>query len=220
VGSKQAQEALSALTQNAQMQPAVCSASEAAVSLLMRDNSAQSDALQYDSDLNPSLHITHSALLSALCVFHGNVSVALPSVQQQLARCTHSSLMWDVAASAAFSSGVMHRTIACCRSARDRLRGTVFSLLLEAKAHIRIGDGAAAVSVATAALSSAEGTVMSATAHHVLGVALALLGCQSGSLDSQEELVSAEFMHRKSFTALFLIPRRPHATEAPRPLHH
>ena len=189
VGSKHSHEVLQALVQHSQMQPASCSADEAAVSLLML-SFPHSDASQPDSIENSSELIAHSSLLSALCVFHGNVSVALPTIQQQLARCTHSSLMWDIAASAAHSSGAMRRTVACCRSARDRQCASVFSQLLEAKALIRIGDGVAAVAAATAAVAVTDGTVLSNTAHHVLGVALGLCSCQNGSLQTQHELVS------------------------------
>jgi hypothetical protein len=189
VGSKHSHEVLLALTQHSQMQPAVCSAHEAAVSLLMRDNIVPSDGMQSDADDNTNLHIAHAALLSALCVFHGNVSVALPSVQHLLARCTQSSMMWDIAASVAHSSGALRRTVACCRSAADRQRASVFSRLLKAKALICIGDGAAAVTAATDAVSATEGTFLSTTARHVLGVALGLSGSQSGSLQSQHELV-------------------------------
>ncbi len=189
VGSKHSHEVLLALTQHSQMQPALCSAHEAAVSLLMRDNIVPSDGMQSDADENTNLHIAHAALLSALCVFHGNVSVALPSVQHLLARCTQSSMMWDIAASVAHSGGALRRTVACCRSAEDRQRASVFSRLLKAKALICIGDGAAAVTAATDAVSATEGTVLSTTARHVLGVALGLSGSQSGSLQNQHELV-------------------------------
>jgi hypothetical protein len=189
-GSRLGHEVLLALTQHAQMQPALCSANEAAVSLLMRDNFDHSDALQSDTGENTDLLTAHAALLSALCVYHGNASVALPSVQHLLARCTQSSLMWDIAASAAHSSGVFRRTVACCRSARDRQRDSVFSRLLEAKALIRIGDGIAAVAAATDAVSASQATVLSTTARHVLGVALGLSASQSGSLQSQHEMVS------------------------------
>ena len=189
-GSKIGHEVLLALTQHAQMQPALCSANEAAVSLLMRDNFDHSDALQSDTGENTNLLSAHAALLSALCVYHGNASVALPSVQHLLARCTQSSLMWDIAASAAHSSGVFRRTVACCKSARERQRASVFSRLLEAKALIRMGDGIAAVAAATDAVSASAATVLSTTARHVLGVAFGLSACQSGSLQSQHDMVS------------------------------
>jgi hypothetical protein len=172
------------------MQPAACSANEAAASLLMRDSFLQSDISQCDTDDNTSLYVSHSVLLAALCVYYGSASVALPTVQQKLARCTQSSTMWDIAASVAHSSGAMRRTIACCRSAHDRQCSSVFSRLLEAKALIRTGDGAAAVAAATAAVSATEGTSLSTTAHHVLGVALGLSGCQTSSLQSHHESVS------------------------------
>ena len=190
VGSKHSHEVLLALTQHSQMQPALCSANEAAVSLLLRDNFIHSDTSQSDIEENTNLIVAHGALLSALCAYHGNVSVALPSVQHLLARCTQSSLMWDIAASAAFSSGAPRRSVACCRSARDRQRASVFSRLLEAKSLIRIGHGDAAVAAAADALSATDGTVLSTTAHHVLGVALGLSASQSGSLQSQHNLVS------------------------------
>ena len=212
LGSKHSHETLQALTQHAQLQPAVCSANEAAVSLLLRDSFAHSESSQSDTgnDDSPALHVAHSALLSALCVFHGNVSVALPTVQQQLARCTQSSAMWDIAASAAHSSGALRRTVACCRSARERLCASVFSRLLEAKALIRIGDGAAAVAAATAAVSAAEGTAMSTTARHLLGVALGLSGCQSGSLQNQQESVRAVILGTLSFVLQWVLAHQCH----------
>jgi hypothetical protein len=226
VGSKHSHEVLQALVQHSQMQPATCSADEAAASLLML-NFPHSDTSQPDSDENSSLQIAHSALLSALCVFHGNVSVALPTIQQQLARCTHSSLMWDIAASAAHSSGACRRTVVCCRSARDRQCASVFSQLLEAKSLIRIGDGVAAVAAATAAVATTHGTVLSNTAHHVLGVALGLCSCQSGSLQSQHELVSIAFLcshfcmaFEKRFDAIScILQHSSHSFIPARPLH-
>ncbi len=189
-GSKNSHEVLLALTQNAQMQPAVCSANEAAASLLMRDSFVHSDVTQCDADENTNLHISHSVLLAALCVYYGSTSVALPTVQQKLARCTQSSMMWDIAASVAHSSGALRRTVVCCKSAQDRQCCSAFSRLLEAKSLIRIGDSAAAVAAATAAVSATEGTSLSTTAHHVLGVALGLSSCHSGSLQNHHELVS------------------------------
>jgi hypothetical protein len=193
-GSRHSHELLVSLSQNAQTLPAICSANEAAASLLMRESSIPSDISQCDMDDNSNLHISHSALLAAVCVYHGNASVALPTVQQQLARCTQSSMMWDIAACVAHSSAALRRTIACCKSAQDRQCGSVFSRLLQAKALIRIGDGVSAVAAATAAVSATEGTSLSTTAHHVLGVALGLSGCHSGSLQSQHEFVSTPDM--------------------------
>ena len=204
MGSKHSHETLQALTQHAQLQPAVCSANEAATSLLMRDGFVHSESSQSNTghENDSSLHIAHSALLCGLCVFHGNVSVALPTVQQQLARCTQSSLMWDIAASAAHSSGALRRTVACCRSARERVRASLFSRLLEAKALIRIGDGVAAVASASAAVSAAAGTQLLTTARHLLGVALGLNGCQSGSLQRQHELVGGVVLSTLSLILL------------------
>ncbi len=189
-GSKISHDVLLALSQNSQMQPAVCSANEAAASLLMRDNFTHSDFSQFDTDVDANLHISHSVLLSALCVYYGDASAALPTVQQKLARCTQSSMMWDIAASVAHSSGALRRTIVCCKSAQDRQCSTVFSQLLEVKALIRIGDSAAAVAAATSVLSATDGTSLSTTAHHVLGVALGLSSSHHGSVQRHHELVS------------------------------